>query len=70
MGFLKKLILRALRRLGWSLQPIRPPAEGRVVYCAHYLGHSFKCFKGDPVTESILTGHGWDSQKPTQHMIR
>jgi FkbM family methyltransferase len=35
-----------------------------VVFHAHYRGRPFQCFKGEPVSEAILTGRGWDPQLP------
>jgi FkbM family methyltransferase len=61
---LGRAIRGGLRRLGWSLERVRPAPAARVVFHAHYRGRRFECFKDEPVSEAILTGRGWDPQLP------
>lgn len=51
-----------LRRIGYRLMPLEGPKHERVVVDAHYRGHRFRCFQGDPISNAILTGRGWDRQ--------
>ncbi len=57
-----------LRALGYEVRRLRPPAPKpadlatRRVATAFYRGHPFKCFLGDYLGESILTGAVWDEE--------
>lgn len=61
MKLVKILLKSILRRFGYDVYLIdkRPI---RVIYQSFFRGHCFYCIKGDPLTESILTGNGWDNQ--------
>lgn len=62
MSLAGRVVRGGLRRLGWSLEPVRPAPTERVVFLAHYRGRPFACFKDEPVSEAILTGRAWDPQ--------
>ncbi len=64
MSWPGRAIRGGLRRLGWSLERVRPAPTARVIFHAHYRGRPFACFEDEPVSEAILTGRGWDPQLP------
>ena len=59
---LGRVVNRFLRRVGYRLVPVEGPKDTRVVIDAHYRGHRFRCFEGDPIANALLTGRGWDLQ--------
>ncbi|GAB4010117.1 MAG: hypothetical protein Fur0010_02060 [Bdellovibrio sp.] len=61
MKLVKNLLKWLLKKFGYDVIKIDSSVK-RVVYCAHFRGHPFYCFKGDPLSESVLTGNGWDNQ--------
>ncbi len=62
---LKRALKRLGERAGYTVTRVRKEAPApvpRVVVNAHYRGHCFRCFAGDPQCETILRGEGWDNQ--------
>lgn len=61
MKLVKKVLKSILKLFGYDVIKIDRQVK-RVIYCAHFRGHGFFCVKDDPLTESVLTGSGWDNQ--------
>ena len=60
--WLEQKLNSLLRRVGYRLGRRAETPSGRTVVNAYYRGHHFRCFRGDSVSECILTGEGWDIQ--------
>ena len=63
MKLVKNVIKTALASRGYGILKLEP-LKKREIYNAYYMGECFKCIKGDPLTEDILLGRGWDNQIP------
>lgn len=63
MKLVKSVIKTALASRGYGITKVEP-IKKREIYNAYYMGECFKCIKGDPLTEDILLGRGWDNQIP------
>lgn len=63
MKLVKNVIKSALASKGYGILKIET-FKKREIYNAYYMGECFKCIKGDPLTEDILLGRGWDNQLP------
>jgi FkbM family methyltransferase len=67
MSIVKTAFRGTLEKLGYRINRINIPADDslpreRTVVNAYYRGRCFKCFAGDYIGDSILTGKGWDNQ--------
>jgi len=62
LASLKRAVRRALRSRGYDVVRLSDLKRERQVVNAHYRGHCFRCFQGDPQCEFILAGRGWDNQ--------
>lgn len=63
MGLVTNVIKGLLHSQGYGVVKLNPIKE-REIYHAYYHGDRFECIKGDPLTEDILKGKGWDNQVP------
>ena len=63
MGLVTNMIKGLLHSQGYGVIKLNPIRE-REVYHAYYHGDCFQCIKGDPLTEDVLKGKGWDNQVP------
>lgn len=63
MKLVKSVIKSALAYRGYGVTKL-DSVKKREIYNAFYKGECFKCIKGDPLTENILSGLGWDNQIP------
>ncbi len=64
MKLLKSVVRKALALTGREIIKVNKIGR-REIYNAYYMGGCLKCIKGDPLTEDILSGKGWDTQIPT-----
>jgi FkbM family methyltransferase len=62
VAFLKRIVRRVLRAQGYDVIKVSDKAPERQIVNAFYRGRCFRCFKGDPQCDFILSGRGWDNQ--------
>lgn len=68
MKFIRSVLKKGVNKIGYNITRIQKDnaysetlGGTRKVVNAYYKEHCFKCFYGDYLCESILTGRGWDN---------